>query len=124
MSAKRVLLVSGSRELPLGSLRKIRTKLADIMEVMQPDLVVQGGARGVDRIVKDLCLDMGFPCATMEAAWGFHGKRAGAIRNRWMLDLFPVKQVLAFPIRAGKGTQMTMEMADELGIPVEVCWIG
>ncbi|TXS35090.1 SLOG family protein [Streptomyces sp. t39] len=51
------------------------------------------------------------------AAWEAHGKAAGPMRNRRMVEA-GADLVLAFPLPEGSGTQMTMELARAAGIKV------
>lgn len=47
-----------------------------------------------------------------------HGRRAGPIRNKEMVKA-GADMVLAFPLPGGKGTQGTIDLAREAGIPVQ-----
>ena len=60
-------------------------------------LVVQGGARGADRLAETWASYRGVKCVTVPAPWSSHGKAAGTLRNRWMLEIFDVDAVIAFP---------------------------
>lgn len=69
-------------------------------------LVAQGGARGADALALQFQLQE--PLAflrhvTFPAHWDQHGKRAGMMRNREMLDAVQPHFVLAFP--GGTGTE-------------------
>lgn len=58
------------------------------------------------------CLEVTYP-----ADWEKFGTRAGPIRNAQMVKA-GADLVLAFPLPDGKGTQHTMDLAREAGIPV------
>lgn len=64
---------------------------------------IAGGARGLDTLVEDWCLDQGVPCIVMKAPWNSHyGKRSGPVRNQWMINFgFPTYGIV-FP--GGQGT--------------------
>lgn len=53
------------------------------------------------------------------ADWEKYGKRAGPLRNEAMIAA-GADLVLAFPLPGGKGTQHTIRLAREAGIPVRV----
>jgi|SRR4051812_20957949 hypothetical protein len=53
------------------------------------------------------------------ADWAAYGRRAGPIRNERIVRA-GADLVLAFPLPEGKGTQHTIRLAREAGIPVQV----
>lgn len=55
------------------------------------------------------------PYAIVPANWDVFDRRAGPVRNSWMLDLKP-DLVIAFP--GGRGTQNMVEQAKKRGIKV------
>jgi hypothetical protein len=70
----------------------------------RPLVVINGGARGLDTLVKEWCEENGIPCITMFAPWKSHyGKRAGPIRNQWMIDFGKPHYGIVFP--GGTGTE-------------------
>lgn len=85
----------------------------------QPDfeitMVVEGGANGADTLARQWAESRGIHCAEVKALWGFHGKRAGYLRNDAMLILKPVYCV-AFP--GGKGTDMMVRLCAGAAITV------
>lgn len=52
----------------------------------------------------------------MDANWDFYAKRAGSIRNGWMLKWAQPELVIAFP--GGIGTANMKEQAYQAGVPV------
>ena len=77
--------------------------------------VIHGGATGADAIAADWAKLRGQPCAEVEAPWDFYEKRAGPLRNKWMLFLAP-DGVVAFP--GNNGTRNMISQAREAGVPV------
>lgn len=65
-------------------------------------VIVHGDARGADRLARRWCAARGVPDERHPAPWDRYGRRAGSIRNGWMLDT-GVDLVIAFP--GGRGTQ-------------------
>ena len=59
------------------------------------------------------CIETRYP-----ADWGRRGKAAGPERNRRMVEA-GADIVLAFPLPGGSGTQDTMQLARQAGIPVK-----
>lgn len=57
--------------------------------------IIHGDCEGVDRMAGEAARKIGIAVAEVAANWSFYGKKAGPIRNRWMLCLRP-EQVVAF----------------------------
>lgn len=70
------------------------------------DIIIEGGARGADRLSKKVGEELGFYVKEMSADWDKYGRSAGPIRNRGMLSKMP-RYVLAFhdDIEHSKGTK-------------------
>jgi hypothetical protein len=80
--------------------------------------VIEGGARGADRIARQWCANCSgghVECEDFNADWKRFGKAAGAIRNQEMLDS-GVDLVLAFP--GGRGTADMVKRAKSAGVRV------
>lgn len=74
----------------------------DVLELFDIGLLIQGGAKGADRLGRAYAKLMNIECVTVEAAWKVFGPKAGPLRNREMLDKYPNAVVIAFP--GGRGT--------------------
>jgi hypothetical protein len=61
-------------------------------------------------------LERELPASVVPAQWSLYGRSAGPRRNRRMLELFPIRGVLAFP--GGRGTYDMVEASILMGIPV------
>lgn len=79
-------------------------------------LLIEGGARGVDRLGREWAISRGVPYHTEKADWDKFGKAAGAIRNRAMLALPNVEGVVAFP--GGRGTRDMVAATRQAKLPV------
>lgn len=79
-------------------------------------LLIQGGARGADRLALEWAKSRGIPFLTYEADWDTHGKAAGMIRNRQMLKENTDALVVAFP--GGNGTIGCVKEAMRLGMKI------
>lgn len=49
--------------------------------------VIEGGARGVDRMGRQWAIDNNIPFTTYPADWDTHGKKAGYVRNEQMAEI-------------------------------------
>lgn len=82
--------------------------VADVLEFLNPEIVIQGGASGADKLADEWASEFS-KSITVEADWKTHGKAAGPIRNKQMLDSHPDAVVVAFP--GGKGTENCVSLA-------------
>lgn len=85
----------------------------------KPDLVIHGGARGLDRIVDEAAREKGI-CVWKMDYLGTLGRVGGTVRNRamlhillWMGNLGWKIEVHAFPHKDGSGTQHMMKIAKQ-----------
>jgi hypothetical protein len=67
-----------------------------------PVTIIQGGARGADKLAREWADDRAVECITFAAEWDRDGTMAGPIRNQRMLVEGKPDMVLAFP--GGNGT--------------------
>lgn len=81
-----------------------------------PTMIIQGGAKGADEGAKEWAKGSGIKCLEFKADWKTHGKSAGPIRNRKMIEQGKPDFVLAFP--GGRGTANMIRQAREFNIPV------
>lgn len=79
-------------------------------------VVIHGGASGADTLAGMWAEANGIPQIVIKAYWGYYKKKAGPIRNRWMLKYAMPDLVIAFP--GGAGTADMMRIAKESGIDV------
>jgi len=78
-------------------------------------LLLQGGARGVDRAGKQIWNSYGLPDKVFEADWEKYNNAAGGIRNQEMVDYNP-EICLAFPGPESKGTWDAIRRAKQARI--------
>lgn len=82
-------------------------------------LLVHGGASGADKLAGEWAKARMVPVKVYMAEWSKHGRAAGPIRNRDMLQETPAL-VVAFP--GGIGTANMVQVAREHGIEVIETW--
>lgn len=85
----------------------------------RPDMmIISGAAKGADTLAIDWAVIHWVPFEEYPADWDKHGKPAGFIRNKQMLDEGKPDLVIAFP--GGRGTNMMIDLARKAGVAVEV----
>ena len=86
-----------------------------------PDVtyVIQGGAKGADRLASEWAESRQIPQAVYFADWKLFGRAAGPIRNKRMLEEGKPDVVVAFP--GGNGTANMVAQAKKAGIKVYEC---
>ena len=105
--------IVGSRDYPrLDRVREYVTGLP------AETVVVSGGARGVDRTAQRAAEERGLSIQVWPALWDAHGKRAGYLRNRLIVET--ADRIVAFWDGQSKGTKHTIDLAIAAGKPVEV----
>lgn len=90
--------------------------LDDLKRAESIDAVIEGDARGVDRMAgywarKNRIDDIKYP-----ANWDLHGNAAGPIRNQEMLDFGKPDLVIAFPLKDSVGTWDMVRRAKAAGV--------
>lgn len=78
--------------------------------------VITGGAPGADLLAKRWAEARGKEVVTCHALWKELGKKAGPMRNQFMVDV-GADLVVVFP--GGRGTADLVRRAEKAGIPVK-----
>lgn len=83
-------------------------------------IIINGACRGADKISTDVAKSLGLGFREYSADWDKHGKKAGPIRNREMLDKEQPDLVIAFHsyILESKGTKDMCLYAKSKSVPV------
>lgn len=96
-----------------------KLKVGAYVCALPPDtVVVTGGARGVDTWAEIYAEHCGLTTLVFPAEWDKYGKGAGFIRNRLIVE--NADRVAAFWDGSSPGTANTIEIARQMGKPVEV----
>jgi hypothetical protein len=115
MSKNQVILVAGSRTItPPPEL--IDSILRDIIVDPFKDMVISGGAKGVDSAIREFCENNRIPFKEYPADWQKYGKRAGPLRNIKMGKIADLL-VLIWDGKS-KGSKHMKEVMESLNKPV------
>jgi hypothetical protein len=100
-----------------------RYAISKFLERLVPlrPIIIEGEARGADKIAGEEASKLGFNVLRFPANWDKYGKAAGVLRNRQMLDQGP-DLVVAFhnSLATSKGTKDCIIEAIKRGIKVLV----
>lgn len=107
------VLVCGGRE--FCDYRLFKSVMVDNFDKTVP-FIIQGGAKGADFLAKIWANEYGFESHEFPADWKVHGKAAGMIRNKQMLEEGKPDIVVAF--EGGYGTASMIKLSKEAGIKV------
>src|SRR5262245_28905731 len=108
------VLVCGGRE--FADVAFIHAHLDRLHRQYQFKTLIEGDARGVDRIAGEWASTRDVELIVYPANWKEEGRHAALIRNERMLSQGQPDVVIAFP--GGNGTAHTCWKAEQLGIPV------
>lgn len=93
-------------------------KLTETLDELKPSTIIQGGATGADLLARTYALKNNIQTKTYHADWTKHGRAAGPIRNREMLQENLDATVIAF--EGGNGTRNCVKTAQLLGMRIIV----
>jgi len=113
------LLICGSRT--WRDEARIHSILDERTQLVVPDLVINGGAHGADRIAAAWAKKRGIPVRYFKPDWDRLGGYAGLERNNRMLVEGKPDLVIAFRMPGdSRGTDHMVRIAEKAGVPVEV----
>ena len=94
--------------------------LTAVLNVINADLgidcIIEGGARGADRLAGTWAIQNQTGLEQYPADWNKYGRRAGYVRNVQMAEEGKPHMIVAFP--GGRGTQMMKDIGNRKHIPV------
>lgn len=108
------LLVCGSRHF------NDYNKLKEVLDAYSITSIVHGAARGADTLAGRYGKETNKPVSSYPAEWDKHGRSAGPIRNRRMLQEGLPEMVIAFRGPNSRGTQNMIDQAKKAGIETKV----
>lgn len=93
-------------------------KLYEVLDGIEGiDTIISGHATGADQLGEMYADERHLKVELFPAEWDKHGKKAGFIRNKKMLDEGKPDLVVGFP--GGKGTIMMCNIAERAGVEVK-----
>jgi YspA, cpYpsA-related SLOG family len=100
----------------------ILRELSKVQQSSKVEVVIEGEANGADSFGRAAATVLGIPVLAFPADWRKHGRAAGPIRNRQMLNEGNPTLVLAFHnfIENSKGTKDMVNVARNAGVPVRI----
>ena len=118
------ILICGDRNFgshPLDAQTFDAAMLAWMRKHGRPSLVIEGCARGADRMAEGWANQFSITVEHHPALWDLEGRAAGPLRNQRMLDRAP-DAVIAFhrDLASSKGTGHMVRIARKAGVPVWV----
>ena len=121
---RRIVLVTGGRDFTDAELVHRALTAAD------PGMVIEGGARGADRLCREWAQARGVQVLTMEALWDYYrvtGREgaAGPIRNAGMVEVARRLDAILVAFPGDSGTADCVRRARSAGLVViEVAILG
>lgn len=107
------LIVCGGRDY------QEREHVHQVLDTMISDVdcIISGAAPGADSLAAQWAEVRGVPLLLCPAHWNTFGRKAGPMRNEWMITIAKGTHVLAFP--GGRGTANMVKLAEKYNLPVE-----
>ncbi len=116
----RVLVCGGrdykDKDLLFNTLNDIHVK--EITKAAGIVTIIHGGAKGADKLSGEWAKSLGVSIEEYQADWEQHGRAAGIVRNKQMLDEGKPDIIIAFP--GGKGTANMVNQATKAEVKVIV----
>lgn len=81
-------------------------------------ILISGGAKGADQMAERYALEKNLPTLILRPLWDLHGKKAGFIRNKEIVEA--CDKLIAFWDGQSKGTSHSIYLARSLGKEVKV----
>ena len=99
-------------------------KVLDELVLSDNDLIIEGDARGADRLAGLWAEENGVPHVRIMALWEKYGRAAGPIRNRKMLHEYRPELVIAFhdDIDHSKGTMDMITISNNAKVETRLYW--
>lgn len=94
--------------------------LKEILSDYQPTVIISGGAKGADSIARQYAVDNKIEYVEYRPNWKHHGKSAGAIRNKIIVQDSDL--IIAFWDSVSKGTKITIDYAREIDVPLHIVY--
>ena len=83
-----------------------------------PELIVSGGASGIDSLAEKYAKEFDIPIKIFYAKWKKYGKKAGPHRNTKIVNMST--HILAMPSKSSIGTYDTINKGKKAGLIVSI----
>jgi hypothetical protein len=110
------IAIVGSRK--YAPMKDVRNFVKALKKNDEEYVIVSGGAHGVDRVAEEEAREQGIPVEIYIPNWQAHGKAAGPMRNKKIVDA--ADAVYAFWDGESRGTKSSIDLAEGAGKP---CYI-
>lgn len=90
----------------------MRDKVTEYIHPSSITEIISGGATGADRLAEKFALCYGIPIQIFHPDWNTHGKVAGVLRNKKIVDKADL--IIAFWNGSSRGTANTINIARQL----------
>ncbi|WP_348679852.1 DUF2493 domain-containing protein [Alcanivorax profundi] len=108
------ILVCGGRDFRDAAL--VQRSLQRLQRHNLLSLLIHGDASGADQLASQWAYQVGIDQVSYPANWTAHGRAAGPMRNRRMLQHGRPQAILAFA--GGRGTADMIRIAEQAALPV------
>lgn len=113
------IAIIGSREKFLAEPAEVRRRVREyVSSLLRDTIIISGGARGVDSYAAGAARDFGLVLVEYPADWDAHGRAAGMIRNKLVVD--QADKVVAFWDGESAGTANALNLTRDAHKPVEI----
>jgi hypothetical protein len=109
------ILITGSREWTDESV--IRSALE---KFTGNHTLISGNARGADALCEKVAKELGWDVELYPADWDSYGKKAGFIRNFYMITECSPDICIGFILNKSRGASMTIDLAVKHNVKIEV----
>ena len=109
------IAVVGNRE---GWSQKVVHRTLEKFAVRHPDMIISGGAKGVDTYAQSYARKEGLSILIIYPDWKKHGIGAGMIRNKEIAEQCDI--IIAFDKKIKSGTANTIKHGREMGKPIYI----
>lgn len=120
ITTKNTVVVAGSRDILYESSlfrEQIKFFMDRMHETNRIEYLIEGGHSGVDSVVREWRKERDVPGSTFYADWEMYGPRAGAVRNKIMVEqVNPIHLMIIFPGSLGTNSMKAFAESFRIGM--------
>ncbi len=117
----KIVLFSGSRT--WTDLPEMASTVEEVFLRYRDNLfIIEGGATGLDQMVREYATGRSLPHAIIPAPWDGYGRAAGPVRNKWLARFRPIESHLFYtdPEHKSRGTLQMEHTLEKARLPYTV----